>query len=123
MCAWSKTEHVQHQFCVSYFACTAATWEGVHDAIRSLLTQQFEPHGPKAGRGRRPHELERMLRIDSLQRWFNLSGPAAGEKTYDSESPHRFAKVELDDDKIPDESTILRFRHLLEKHKACEQAG
>jgi len=57
-----------------------------------------------------------LLRIYLLQRWFNPSGPAAEDAICDSESMRRFAKVELAEDKIPDESTILRFRHLLEKH-------
>ena len=82
---------------------------------RQLLAR-IEPHYPKAGRGRRPHDLERMLRIYFLQQWFNLSDPQAEDAIYDSESMRRFAGVELGDDKIPDESTILRFRHLLEKH-------
>ena len=80
----------------------------------------IEPHYPKAGRGRRPHDLERMLRIYFLQQWFNLSDPQAEDAIYDSESMRRFAKVELSEDKIPDETTILRFRHLLEKHGLTE---
>jgi IS5 family transposase len=61
-----------------------------------------------------------MLRIYFLQQWFNLSDPQAEDAIYDSESMRRFARVELGDDKIPDESTILRFRHLLEKHGLTE---
>src|SRR5690606_20488186 len=59
----------------------------------------------------------RMLRIYFLQQWFNLSDPQAEDAIYDSESMRRFAKVELSFDKVPDETTILRFRHLLEQHK------
>ncbi len=84
------------------------------------LIALIKPHYPKAGRGRRPHDLERMLRIYFLQQWFNLSDPQAEDAIYDSESMRRFAKVELAEDKIPDESTILRFRHLLEKHRLTE---
>ena len=84
------------------------------------LIALIEPYYPKAGRGRRPHDLERMLRIYFLQQWFNLSDPQAEDAIYDSESMRRFAKVELADDKIPDETTILRFRHLLEKHRLTE---
>ena len=84
------------------------------------LIALIEPHYPKAGRGRRPHDLERMLRIYFLQQWFNLSDPQAEDAIYDSESMRRFAKVELAEDSIPDESTILRFRHLLEKHRLTE---
>jgi transposase, IS5 family len=58
-----------------------------------------------------------MLRIYFLQQWFNLSDPQAEDAIYDSESMRRFARVELGDDAVPDESTILRFRHLLEQHR------
>jgi len=61
-----------------------------------------------------------MLRIYFLQIWFDLSDPAAEDAIYDSESMRRFAGVELSDDTIPDETTILRFRHLLEKHGLTE---
>jgi IS5 family transposase len=57
-----------------------------------------------------------MLRIYFLQQWFNLSDPQAEDAIYDSESMRRFAGVELSEDVVPDESTILRFRHLLEEH-------
>jgi IS5 family transposase len=86
----------------------------------SRLVAVIEPHYPKPGRGRHPHDLERMLRIYFLQQWFNLSDPQAEDSIYDSESMRRFAKVELCEDKIPDETTILRFRHLLEKHGLTE---
>jgi IS5 family transposase len=86
----------------------------------SRLIARIEPHYPNTGKGRPPHDLERMLRIYFLQQWFNLSDPQAEDTIYDSESMRRFARVELGDDKIPDESTILRFRHLLEKHKLTE---
>jgi IS5 family transposase len=55
-----------------------------------------------------------------MQQWFNLSDPGAEEALYDSNSMRRFAGIELADDDVPDESTILRFRHLLEKHKLTE---
>ena len=58
-----------------------------------------------------------MLRIYFLQQWFNLSDPQAEDAIYDSESMRRFARVELGDDVVPDETTILRFRHLLEQHQ------
>lgn len=85
------------------------------------LIALVEPHyHAPSGRGRKPHELERMLRIYFLQQWFNLSDPQAEDAIYDSESMRRFARVELGDDVVPDESTILRFRHLLEKHRLTE---
>jgi len=74
------------------------------------------PHYPKAGNGRQPRGMEKMLRIYFLQQWFNLSDPQAEDAIYDSESMRRFARVELGDEVVPDESTILRFRHLLERH-------
>jgi IS5 family transposase len=81
------------------------------------LLAVIEPHYPKAGRGRQPLGLEKMLRIYFLQQWFNLSDPQAEDAIYDSESMRRFARVELSEDVVPDESTILRFRHLLEEHR------
>jgi IS5 family transposase len=82
----------------------------------SRLLALIEPHYPKAGQGRQPLGLEKMLRIYFLQQWFNLSDPQAEDAIYDSESMRRFARVELGDEVVPDESTILRFRHLLEQH-------
>jgi len=83
--------------------------------------QLIEPVYPKAGAGRQPHPLERMLRVHFMQIWFNLSDPQAEDSLYDIESMRRFAGIELDADAIPDESTILRFRHLLEEHHLAEQ--
>ena len=74
------------------------------------------PHYPKAGHGRQTLGMKKMLRIYFLQQWFNLSDPQAEDAIYDSESMRRFARVELGDEVVPDESTILRFRHLLERH-------
>jgi transposase len=85
------------------------------------LVALIEPHYPKAGNGRQPHPLERMLRIYFMQNWFNLSDPQAEDSLYDMESMRRFAGIELAEDGIPDESTILRFRHLLEQHRLTEQ--
>ena len=84
------------------------------------LLALIEPHYPKAGNGTQPRPLERMLRIYFMQNWFNLSDPAAEDALYDSESMRRFAGIELVEDAIPDESTILRFRHLLERHRLTE---
>ena len=87
----------------------------------SRLIALIEPHYPKAGQGRQPLGLEKMLRIYFLQQWFNLSDPQAEDAIYDSESMRRFARVELGDEVVPDETSILRFRHLLEQH-ALSQA-
>jgi IS5 family transposase len=80
------------------------------------LNRLIEPHYPKAGNGTQPMPQERMLRIYFMQQWFNLSDPAMEDALYDSESMRRFAGIELSEDAIPDETTVLRFRHLLEKH-------
>src|SRR5215212_10232589 len=80
----------------------------------------IDPYYPKAGRGRQPLGLEKMLRIYLLQIWFDLSDPQAEDAIYDSESMRRFAGIELSDDVVPDESTILRFRHMLENHQLTE---
>ena len=82
----------------------------------SRLLELIAPYYPRAGQGRQPLGLEKMLRIYFLQQWFNLSDPQAEDAIYDSEAMRRFARVELGEDVAPDESTILRFRHLLERH-------
>lgn len=80
------------------------------------LTALIEPYYPKPGNGRPPLPLERMLRIHFLQHWFNLSDPAAEEALYESPSLRAFAGVDLGAEPAPDETTICRFRHLLEAH-------
>ena len=65
--------------------------------------------------------MKTMLRVYVLQQWFDLSDPKAEDMLYDSESMRRFARVELGEDTVPDESTILRFRHLLEEHDLAAQ--
>lgn len=85
------------------------------------LLALIEPHDPKPGNGTQPLPMERMLRIHFMQHWFNLSDPQAEDSLYDIESMRRFAGIELADDAIPDESTILRFRHLLERHQLSER--
>jgi IS5 family transposase len=87
------------------------------EQIQALI----EPHYPRAGNGTQPTPLERMLRIYFMQQWFNLSDPGAEDSLYDSESMRRFAQIELVEDAVPDETTILRFRHLLERHQLTEQ--
>lgn len=85
------------------------------------LMALIEPYYPKVGNGRPPMSLERMLRIYCCQIWMNLSDPAAEDMLYDSGSVRAFVGIELGDDAIPDETTILKFRHLLETHKLAEQ--
>lgn len=81
------------------------------------LTALIAPHYPQGKGGRPPMSLERMLRIYFMQQWFNLSDPQAEDALYDMESMRRFSGIELAEDTIPDETTILHFRHLLEKHQ------
>ena len=79
------------------------------------LTKELEPHYPDPrGAGRRPKGLERMLRIYFMQHWYNLSDPAMEEALYDSRAMREFAGIDLGEDRAPDESTILQFRHLME---------
>ena len=85
------------------------------------LYSLIEPFYPKAGKGRPPVGLERMLRIHFLQSWFNLSDPAAEEALYDMESMRRFVGIDLGNEPVPDETTICKFRHLLETHDLGER--
>ncbi|RDC67731.1 IS5 family transposase, partial [Rhodovulum sp. 12E13] len=89
----------------------------------SRLLALIAPHYPKAGPkgGRPPMPLETMLRVYFLQQWYALSDPMAEEMLYDSDAMRHFAGIELGDDRIPDETTILNFRHLLEKHRLTEK--
>jgi len=82
----------------------------------SDLCAVIAPFYAKGEGGRPTVGLERMLRIYFLQQWFNLSDPAAEEAIYDSAAMRRFVGIDLGREAAPDESTILRFRHLLEKH-------
>ena len=81
------------------------------------LCAAIEPFYPKAGRGRPPVGLERMLRLHLLQHWFNLSDPMTEEALYESISMRRFVGIDLGREPVPDETTILNFRHLLERHE------
>lgn len=81
------------------------------------LVSLIEPHYPKTGNGRRPMPLEQMLRIYFMQQWYSLSDPAMEDSLYDIESMRRFANIELGEDPVPDETTILNFRRLLELHQ------
>ena len=90
----------------------------------SALCALIEPHYPKVrenGAGRRPIGLERMLRIHFLQQWYALSDPGVEEALYDSEAMRRFVGIDLGREAAPDESTVLQFRHLLERHGLAKQ--
>lgn len=83
----------------------------------TALCKLIEPHYPKAGNGRPPIGLERMLRIYFLQQWFNLSDPGVEEALYESISMREFVGIDLGLESAPDETTVCKFRHLLEKHE------
>ena len=86
------------------------------------LTDAIEPYYPNPqGAGRRPVGVERMLRIYFLQHWFNLSDPAAEEALYDSRAMRHFVGVELGQVRAPDETTICKFRHMMERHNLGDQ--
>jgi transposase, IS5 family len=80
------------------------------------LCAEIEPFYPKPGNGRPPVGLERMLRMYFLQQWFNLSDPAVEEALYESVSMRTFVGIDLGAEPVPDETTVCKFRHLLERH-------
>lgn len=84
------------------------------------LLAAIEPHYPKATRGRRRVPLETMLRIHMLQHFFNYSDPAMEEALYEVPLYCRFAGIDLAVDTVPDETTICKFRHLLEQHQLAD---
>lgn len=81
----------------------------------------IEPYYPKKGKGRPPMPMESMLRIYCLQQWYALSDPGVEEALYDIESMRRFARLELGEDPLPDETTILNFRRMIEDHNLSDQ--
>ena len=111
--AWDKKGKVTRRERFLQEMDQVVPWAGILGLI--------EPHYPKAGNGTQPMPMKTMLRIYFMQQWFNLSDPAMEDALYDSESMRRFAGIELVDDAVPDESTILRFRHLLEQHQLTER--
>jgi transposase, IS5 family len=80
------------------------------------LSALIEPCYPNAGNGRPPVGVERMLRIYFLQQWFNLSDPAVKEALYDSAVMRDFVGIDLGREPVPDETTVCKFRHLLEEY-------
>jgi len=84
------------------------------------LEKKIKRHYPKKGKGRQPYPLSVMLRIHCMQLFYNLSDPAMEDALYEIESMRRFAGLRLVES-LPDETTILNFRHLLEKHSLGEK--
>src|SRR5215208_7140615 len=80
------------------------------------LVDRLRPFYPKGERGRPPVGLERMLRIYFLQQWYGLADEAVEDALYDSQALRGFAGIELNRDPVPDATTVLHFRHWLERH-------
>jgi IS5 family transposase len=80
----------------------------------------IEPHYPKAGNGCPPVGLARMLRMYFVQQWFNLADAACEDALLDSTALRRFVGIDLGRERVPDATTLLKFRRLLEKHKLGE---
>ena len=86
------------------------------------LSKVIKPYYPKPkGAGRRPIGIQRMLRIHFLQHWFELSDPGAEEALYDSRAMRQFVGIDLGKEPVPDETTILNFRHLMERHNLGDE--
>lgn len=86
----------------------------------AMMLEVIEPIYPKAGNGRRPYPLDTMLRIHCMQQWYSLSDGAMEDALYEITSMRLFAKLSLDQ-AIPDRTTIMNFRHLLEQHQLARQ--
>ena len=87
----------------------------------TALCEVIQPHYPKGVGGRPPIGLERMLRIHFIQHWFNLADEACEEALYDSASLRRFVGIDLGREPVPDATTMLKFRRLLNENKLGEQ--
>ena len=86
------------------------------------LSKVIKPYYPKPkGAGRRPIGIQRMLRIHFLQHWFELSDPGAEEALYDSRAMRQFVGIDLGKEPVPDETTILNFRHLMERYNLGDE--
>ncbi|HBO1345057.1 IS5 family transposase [Pseudomonas aeruginosa] len=86
----------------------------------AALCSVIEPHYPKAGNGRPPVGLERMLRMYFVQHWFNLADAACEDALLDSTALRRFVGMDLGRERVPDATTLLKFRRRLEEHKLGE---
>ena len=84
------------------------------------LLAVIEPFYPKGERGRPPIGLERMLRVYFLQQWYGLADEALEDALYDSQALQGFARIDLAAEGVPDATTLLKFRRLLETHDLCK---
>lgn len=85
------------------------------------LVELIEPHYPLGQRGRPPIGIERMLRIYFLQQWYGLADEALEDAIYDSQAMRTFAGIDLSVESVPDATTLLKFRHLLERHELTKR--
>jgi IS5 family transposase len=86
------------------------------------LSKVIKPYYPKPkGAGRRPIGIERMLRIHFIHHWFELSDPGAEEALYDSRAMRQFVGIDLGKEPVPDETTMLNFRHLMERYNPGDE--
>ena len=87
----------------------------------SRLAAVIEPHYPKSGkRGRPPIGLERMLRMYFVQQWYGLADEAVEDAIYDSQALRNFMAIDLGRQSVPDATTLMGFRHLLEAHELTQ---
>lgn len=84
------------------------------------LLAVIAPHYPKGERGRPPIGVERMLRVYFLQQWYGLADEALEDALYDSQALRSFARIDLSAEGVPDATTLLKFRRLLETHDLCQ---
>ena len=96
------------------------------DAMESIIPWDhwvglIRPYYPAGKRGRPPKDIEKMLRMYLMQSWFNLSDEGIEDAIYDSYAMRKFMKLDFLNEQVPDATTLLKFRHLIEKHKIGEQ--
>lgn len=96
------------------------------DAMESIIPWDrwvglIRPYYPAGRRGRPPKDIEKMLRMYLMQSWFNLSDEGIEDAIYDSYAMRKFMKLDFLNEQVPDATTLLKFRHLIEKHKIGEQ--
>lgn len=96
------------------------------DAMESIFPWDrwvglIRPYYPAGRRGRPPKDIEKMLRMYLMQSWFNLSDEGIEDAIYDSYAMRKFMKLDFLNEQVPDATTLLKFRHLIEKHKIGEQ--
>lgn len=87
------------------------------------LVGLIEPHYPKGQRGRPPMGVERMLRVYFLSQWYGLADEALEDAIYDSQAMRNFVGIDLSSESVPDATTLLKFRHLLEREELTKASS